>query len=151
MKIVEDRRRHKRYNLSGSVFIHNKATNVNVGQVIDIGIGGLKVYYDDPKNTVEPWHWRIKRALLPRYKGYYNVSVTNNGEECGLEQVQCATVGDAVSVITSPIGNGGLKCIGFAPLGHAHVFYLNQLIRKHAVTIVEDRRKTADREKLLKG
>ncbi len=144
MNIVESRRKHKRYNLSGGILIQNK---VKAGQVIDIGIGGLRVHYDNPKNTVEPWHWSIKNTLLPKHTGYYNISVMDNGEECGLKKVQCKTVGDAGLVSTPPIGQGRLKCIEFAPLRHDQIFHLNKLIRKHTATSVEDRRKKADRRK----
>ncbi len=147
MKIVEGRRKHKRFNLYSGILVHNMANKVKVGQVIDIGIGGVKVHYDNPKNTVEPWHWGIKKFLLPKYNGYYNISVMDNGEECGLKQVQCKTVGDAGLVSTPPIGQGSLKRIEFAPLRHDQIFYLNRLIRKHMATPVKDRREKVDRRK----
>lgn len=147
MNIAAKRRKHERYNVPGGISIHSAVNKGKTGQVINIGIGGLKVRYDDQKNSTEPWQWRIRHKLMPRRNSFYNISITTNGEECGLNHIPCKTVVDEETTGTSHPGHGILKCLEFGTLRHDQTFYIRKLIRHCSGRPVKDRRQLVDRRR----
>ena len=141
----KDRRKHLRYILSEDVYIHRKNDRTKNGQILDIGLGGFRVHYLDNNDTAEPWHWRVRKMLMPGYDGCYNISITINGEDCGLKQVPCKTISKAGPSGVSRSENGNRKCVQFGYLRHDHVFHLKKLILGNFVKPVQDRRQRTDR------
>ena len=150
-KRKKDRRKHLRYILSEDVYIHKKNDSTKNGQIVDIGLGGFRVQYTDLNNTAEPWHWRIRKFLNPRYDGHYNISMTINGEDCGLKQLPCKTIAATRHNGASDHENGSQKCVQFGYLRHDHLFHLKKLILGNYVKPVQDRRQLADRRKSQPG
>jgi hypothetical protein len=141
------RREHERFELVSDVYTDCDSKKANRGKVINISMGGLKVHYDQDKNTAWAWWLNRKRTVANLFSDFYDMSITVNGESSTLNKIPCKTVSELKRYNAIYHRAGKQRCLKFGKLRYEQIFHLKNIINSHTGDPVKDRRQSDDRRK----